>query len=986
MEDRLYIEDKDLSVKIGLIDSFLQKPEIKRNFFFIFTTSKEASQAYLYLRDTYPKLVYFPGYPLWGASRYQNPKSFVDERTSCLGQLALLEPPYFVITSCDAIGQYTLGPDTVRKNSLLLENKQDYDLEWLENFLKKLRFKKNALQVSEPGQYSIRGGIWDIFSPIYSDPLRVEFFGDTVESLRYFKVKDQKSFFCVEKSLITPCEEIILAHDAIRYESQKIYDSFISQKIDSAQRAMALEHFLETGRFHNFIYFEPLFRDKSLILDFINPDDFVLSFDEPVKCAEIYLDFLKEKKQDIQKDSIAKHPTFIWSEYFAEEKVLDFFSQIKKHFEVPENFSFELIKKNKPYSTPDRILNSLIEMGVGDYVVYEKNGIGRIAGIKNLSFDSYSEDFLVLEYDQNDKVYVPLDHMDLVKKSLLERLDKLKSPSWSEKKEKARQEIERIAASLVIYQAKRSLYRKERCLIDGEAYNSFIKDFPYQETTDQLAAIEDVERDLLLPTPMDRIIVGEVGYGKTEVAMRAAMATVLSHQQVLVLVPTTVLSYQHHKNFSARFEKQGVFVAQIHRMIKPKDQAKILKNFAMGTIDILIGTHRLLGPELAVKNLGLVVIDEEHRFGVAQKERLKELSLSTDLLTLTATPIPRTLHMGLLGLKEISFLREAPYERKPVQTFLCPFDKTLIKNAIFQEAARGGQVFFVHNRIEDMEKIANLLKALVSPLKVVWAHGQMEENKLEKILFDFMDHRFQVLVCTTIIESGIDIPNANTILINRADQMGLTQLYQLRGRVGRSHLQAYAYLITDHPDPERLEVFVSHGSAGSGLALAHEDLKQRGAGNLLGLEQSGHMDTIGYDLYLKMLTQEMRRLKGEEEKPIPTVKLQVSAFIPSFFVPLEKERLALYRKVICALTQEELLDLKGELIDRYGSIPPEGERFFDIQEIKNSMVAMGATSLLRKSQNLAELAFHDGRRISFQIHQDPTRELKARLRELSVDR
>jgi transcription-repair coupling factor (superfamily II helicase) len=544
-------------------------------------------------------------------------------------------------------------------------------------------------------------------------------------------------------------------------------------------------------------------------------------------------------------------------------------------------------------------------------------------------------------------------------------VDKLGGQVWEKRKSRIKSEIKDMAEQLLKVQAARELADAHRYNPPGDEYFKLEAEFPFEETEDQQKAIDDVFADLVGEKPMDRLICGDVGFGKTEVALRAAMRAVLEGDQVLVLVPTTVLCYQHYRTFMDRLSRHGVRVGQVNRFVDGKTTKANLDALARGDLDILVGTHRLLSKDIKPKRLGLLVIDEEQRFGVGHKEKLKELRANAHVMTLTATPIPRTLHMSMLGLRDISIIATPPQERLSVKTYIARFDESLIREAILNEVARGGQVFFLHNRVEDIEEMRLFIKSLVPGIDVRTAHGQMREHQLEEVIIDFMEQKFPVLVCTTIIESGIDMPNVNTLIVNRAENFGLAQLYQIRGRVGRSSMQAYAYFLTAAEDTltdeskKRLEVLSAHQELGAGFQIASHDLEIRGAGNLLGGEQSGKISEIGLEMYTDMLEAAIAELRGQKviEKIDTEIKLPVTAMIPGTYIEPENLRLQLYKSIFSATDEEELVRLKRETIDRFGAMPDPLTRLFKVATLKRGLSQAKMTSLAIGGRNFYELKF-----------------------------
>jgi transcription-repair coupling factor (superfamily II helicase) len=611
----------------------------------------------------------------------------------------------------------------------------------------------------------------------------------------------------------------------------------------------------------------------------------------------------------------------------------------------------------------ENIVNNLNELTIGSPVVHQEHGVGRYLGLQTLKFGGIAAEFLALEYANNDKLYVPVSSLHVIGRYTgmspeNAPLHKLGGDQWSKAKKKAMERIRDVAAELLEIHAKRAVKKGHAFTIADTDYQTFADAFPFEETPDQQSAIETILEDMASPQPMDRVICGDVGFGKTEVSMRAAFIAVQSGKQVAILVPTTLLAQQHYQNFRDRFADWPVRIEVTSRFISPRQQKEIAHDLEQGKIDIVIGTHKLLSPEIKYKALGLVVIDEEHRFGVRQKEHFKKLRNELDMLTLTATPIPRTLNMAMSGLRDISIIASPPPNRHAIKTFISEWIDSQVKEACLREIKRGGQVFFLHNDVKSMEKMASELRRLVPEARIEMAHGQMPERELERIMLDFYHQRFNLLLCSTIIESGIDIPSANTIVINRADKLGLAQLHQLRGRVGRSHHRAYAYFIVPPKSLmskdaiKRLEAVEASGDLGAGFMLSSHDMEIRGAGELLGDDQSGQIQEIGFTLYTELLERAVNALKSgkqpELEMPMDQgveVDLQTAALIPENYLPDVHARLVLYKRIASTETRDDLRELQIEMIDRFGLLPEPVKSLFSITEIKQQAEKLGVRKI-----------------------------------------
>jgi transcription-repair coupling factor (superfamily II helicase) len=594
-----------------------------------------------------------------------------------------------------------------------------------------------------------------------------------------------------------------------------------------------------------------------------------------------------------------------------------------------------------------QILASLAELKSGDFMVHIDHGIGLYRGLQHISIGAVAADFLLLEYAGSDKLYLPVDRLGLVQRYVGPEgsspgLDKLGGVGWEKSKGKARKNIEELAGELLEIYAKRQISEGFSFSPPDEMYREFEASFAWEETPDQLSAIQDVLADMQHSKPMDRLVCGDVGYGKTEVALRGAFKSALDGKQVGILVPTTILAQQHYETFHERLKEYPVTVEVLSRFRSPKEQKGILERLKKGNVDIIIGTHRLLQKDVLFKDLGLLIIDEEQRFGVKDKERLKAFRAVVDVMTLTATPIPRTLYMSMMGIRDLSIIDTPPVDRLAVKTFVSRFSEELIREAVMRELRRGGQIFFVHNRVQTIAKRAELLAQLVPEAKIAVGHGQMNEHELEKVMLGFMHGETNLLLCTTIIESGLDIPNANTLIVDHADKFGLSQLYQLRGRVGRSTQRGYAYLLIQSEGAistdarERLRILQDISELGAGFRIATHDMEIRGAGDMLGSRQSGTVTEIGFELYNQMLEETICRMRGEEmtERVEPEINLKVPAFIPEAYVKDAGQRLVIYKKLTQAECEEDVLEVQNEVMDRFGKYPLATSYLFEIMKLR----------------------------------------------------
>ncbi|WP_312101857.1 transcription-repair coupling factor [Lachnoclostridium sp.] len=629
-------------------------------------------------------------------------------------------------------------------------------------------------------------------------------------------------------------------------------------------------------------------------------------------------------------------------------------------------FGAEKKKRKKKPSYEGKQIQSFTDLNIGDYVVHENHGLGIYRGIEKIEVDKVSKDYIKLEYGGGGVLYILATGLDVIQKyagadARKPKLNKLNSVEWKNTKAKVKGAVKEIAKELVELYATRQAKAGHTFCEDTVWQKEFEEMFPYEETDDQLRAIDDTKRDMESKRIMDRLVCGDVGYGKTEIAIRAAFKAVSDGKQVVFLVPTTILAQQHYNTFSQRMMNFPISVDMLCRFKTPAQQKKTLERLKKGQLDILIGTHRVLSKDVQYKNLGLLIIDEEQRFGVTHKEKIKQMKGDIDVLTLTATPIPRTLHMSLVGIRDMSVLEEPPVDRLPIQTFVLEHNDEIIREAINRELARGGQVYYVHNRVNGLDEITNTIARLVPDANVAFAHGQMHEHQLEKIMFEFINGEIDVLVSTTIIETGLDISNVNTMIIDNADQLGLSQLYQLRGRVGRSNRTSYAFLMYKRDKllkevaEKRLQAIKEFTELGSGFKIAMRDLEIRGAGNLLGAQQSGHMEAVGYDLYCKMLNDAVKGLKGEisdEDSFDTSIDMDMDAFIPSTYIKNEMQKLDMYKRIAGIENEEEFMDMQEEMLDRFGDIPTSVNNLLNIALLKSMAHQVYVGNLVQKGTEI----------------------------------
>jgi transcription-repair coupling factor (superfamily II helicase) len=960
--------------------------------------------------------------------------------------------PFFMVAPVQALRQ-KLPPES-RLRDLLAYVIAGEELE-RQDFLRHLLeggYERRPV-VEERGEFSVRGGVIDLFPPLYAQPVRLEFWGDEVESIRLFDPASQRSQGSLEELTILPANEVVLDEAA---KERALSGRSRRQDPEFWQHVHEGRHFPRIERHLQEFYGHP-----QTMWDFLPEETVVVEWDplilgqelqqleeaaagEPVgwlddtpwqerrrRFATIFCPVLvwghPDQDQDItfqveKNDHLAAELTQVseeagrlipalaqrleeWrssgfhivlvslSRHRAErlacllgEEGLDAEFLARPVWEPGPRVDltvgeltggFRLLSeglivltedealglrpegRRRKTAPPPQELTSLADLTEGDFVVHLDHGIGIYRGLVKLTVGSEVNDFLELEYQGGDRLYLPVDRLNLVQKYLgvegvSPRVERLGGKSWERSKTRVKKAVEKIARELVELYALRRVLPGHHFSPPDQVYREFEATFEYEETPDQLQAIADTLGDMASEKPMDRLICGDVGYGKTEVAVRAAFKAAMDGKQVAVLVPTTVLAEQHYDTFRHRLAHSALELRVLSRFKTPAEQKRILAEVAQGKVDILIGTHRLLSKDVAFRDLGLAIIDEEQRFGVRQKERLKEWRRTVDVLTLTATPIPRTLQLSLTGLRELSLINTPPENRRAIRTYVCRPEAAVIQSAIRRELARSGQVFFVHNRVRSLGVWARHIQEMVPEARVAMAHGQMAEKELERVMVRFWHREIDVLVCTAIIEAGLDIPAANTIIINRAHTLGLAQLYQLRGRVGRSQAQAYAYLLV--PDEaalsceaqKRLKALMEFTELGSGFKIAMHDLQIRGAGNLLGQAQSGQVAEVGYELYLQLLESAIREYKGEaleEETPDPEIHLPLAAYLPEDYVPDVQQRLALYRRLSGRLDPAMVRELEEEFLDRFGPLPPEGRNLLEVVRAKHQLRQLGVKRL-----------------------------------------
>jgi len=829
----------------------------------------------------------------------------------------------------------------------------------LEHRLQEMGYRSVPLVV-EAGEYSRRGWIFDIYPSTCTMPLRLEFFGDEIESLKSFDVETQRSSGSVSLCSLLP------AHDPSRGmtpldladNTRQIFSDSIQDNENLPGDAIFFSRYPVEGLGHNAgllsIQGLGITPDERKMIDELPPKLHRLRGENKIRIiasSKGQADRLKQilSEGDVVAPIIGRSGVFTY-----EGNISITIGDLSSGLFFPgllllterelfgKKLDFRPIKKSRI----SKLLISLDDLRPGDFIVHKEHGIGQFHGLIRQSTEGIVEDLITIDYE-GGRLYVPLQGISRINKYHAEegvapKVDRLGGKTWQRTKERVREKIREMAEKLIALHAERKVRKGLSFSKDTELHREFDSFFPYEETPDQTKAVEDIKHDMESERPMDRLVCGDVGYGKTEVAMRAAFKAVYDGRQVAVLVPTTILCEQHFRTFQMRFSAFPVTIDYLSRFKSKKDQKETIHALSKGDIDIIIGTHSLLSNSITFYNLGLLIIDEEHRFGVRQKEKIKALKRGVDVLALTATPIPRTLSMAMSDIKEMSLIETPPEERLAVKSTVSIFNEDLIKRIIQQEIARNGQVFFVHNRIRDLEKLTRYLTELMPSARIACAHGQMAEKELERVMLLFYDHKIDVLVSTAIIGSGLDIPTANTIIINRADMMGLADLYQLRGRVGRSNIRAFAYFMIpgDRVIAEaaqmRLQAIQEMSYLGAGFRLALKDLEIRGAGNLLGTEQSGYIHAIGFDLYMEMLEKAVAELQGRkiEEEFDPSIRLRVNAFIPEDYIGDVTLRLSQYRRIASLKTEGAVRAFESELQDRFGTFPIEVRHLLHIMRLK----------------------------------------------------
>ncbi len=1011
----------------------------------------------------------------------------VQQRIRVLQKL-MEEEEVTIVTTMGGIMDHLLPPEVFQKQIETVESDSEFDMELWKKKLTAMGYERVG-QVEGSGQFAVRGGILDIFPLTEENPVRIELWGDEIDSIRSFDVESQRSIENLDRIRIYPAGEFIADDGRIKKglavlekEAKRLADQFFQErKTEESARLKAFaeevkQSLTQWKQMSVLDGLAPYFYDRMVSFAEYFPKEALVVLDEPNRLWEeaqaIEKEFRESMTNRLEKgyvlpgqmnllcesqmasEKLQKHrcmglcmleaagPQWHFAEHFSidvrsvntynnsfellvkdlqqwkkkgervillcasrtrakrlaedlrDHELRAFYSEdadrivqrgeimllygsAHRGYEYPlikflvisesDIFGKEKKKRKKIRHYEGKTIHSFSELSVGDYVVHENHGLGIYRGIEKIEVDKVTKDYMKVEYAGGSNLYVPATQLDVIQKyadsqAKRPKLNKLGTQEWGRTKTKVRSAVKNIAKDLVQLYAAR---QREEGFCYGEDtiwQKEFEETFPFDETDDQLEAIEAVKHDMESNKIMDRLICGDVGYGKTEVAIRAAFkAAGQESKQVVFLVPTTILAQQHYNNFVQRMKDYPVRVDLLCRFRTAAEQKKTLEDLKKGLVDIVIGTHRVLSKDVQFKDLGLLIIDEEQRFGVTHKEKIKKLRENIDVLTLTATPIPRTLHMSLVGIRDMSVLEEAPMERVPIQTYVMEYNEEMVREAISRELARGGQVYYVYNRVNTIVETANKIASLVPEARVAFAHGQMKERELEKIMYDFINGEIDVLVSTTIIETGLDISNVNTMIIHDADNLGLSQLYQLRGRVGRSNRTAYAFLMYRRNKmlrevaEKRLHAIREFTDLGSGFKIAMRDLEIRGAGNLLGAEQHGHMEAVGYDLYCKMLNESVKELKGEtqpEEEFDTVIDLDIDAFIPERYIKNEFQKLDVYKRIATIESEEEYDDMLEELMDRFGEPPKAVQNLLAVANLKAMAHRAWLTEIAQKGDQI----------------------------------
>ena len=1016
--------------------------ETKRPMVLVTYNEIQARKLYQDLKKLIKQTYFFPKKEITSYDYVAQSKEIEYKRIDVLNKMYLAKQqkePIIIVTTIEAVMQKMIAKDTLYQNVIDFKVGKTYLLDGIKEKLVGLGYERSDL-IENKGQFSIRGGIVDV-GLSEKIGVRIEFWGDEVDSIRFFQISSQRSTEMLKEITIFPAHELIVQDLS---EAVKNIQEKYPEEIEDIELIKNGDYISKINK-----YFNEFYENQASFLDYMS-DEYLLLLDEKSKINQRKTNIIEDnnkliaslvEKEKFVPEAIENISKFEYNfeekqiiyleqndsikniqKYYFETREINFYNlqldllladivtyqknkkkvvllagneisakklcdilkenQINYKYEQEaenvkpgeiivtiggfssgfENYDLNLIvislqnnfeepvKRKKKLSSTFKDSEKIVfaDLKPGDIVVHQTHGIGQFIGVNTITADGVTKDYIKIKYRNDDILYVPTNSLDSVRKYIgggdnsSLRLNKLGGKEWSATTSKVKKNLEAVAKDLIELYAKRQKIKGFSFSPDTPWQKQFEDSFPYTETDDQLRCIQDVKKDMEKPQPMDRLLCGDVGYGKTEVAIRAAFKAVMDQKQVAYLVPTTILANQQYEEFKTRMQEFAINVELLNRFKTKKEQDEIIKKLKLGEVDVVVGTHRLLSEDVNFKDLGLLIIDEEHRFGVKDKEKIKKLRTNIDVLTMTATPIPRTLHMSIVGVRDMSVIYEPPHNRKPVQTYVLEYDQEVITEAITKEIERDGQVFYLFNQVEGIEKKANEISMLVPEAKVGFAHGKMSGRELEEIMESFINHEINVLVCTTILESGIDIPNANTIIVENADRLGLAQLYQIRGRVGRSDKQAYAYitykrdkLLSEVAD-KRLKAIKEFTEFGSGFKIAMRDLEIRGAGSMLGEMQHGHMEQVGYDTYCKLLDEVIKEMQGIEvvEEQDVQIDLAVSSYIPDNFIENSSQKIEIYQNIALCRTEEELQNVIDEVIDRYGRLPKELENLIDIARIK----------------------------------------------------
>ena len=1016
--------------------------ETKRPMVLVTYNEIQARKLYQDLKKLIKQTYFFPKKEITSYDYVAQSKEIEYKRIDVLNKMYLAKQqkePIIIVTTIEAVMQKMIAKDTLYQNVIDFKVGKTYLLDGIKEKLVGLGYERSDL-IENKGQFSIRGGIVDV-GLSEKIGVRIEFWGDEVDSIRFFQISSQRSTEMLKEITIFPAHELIVQDLS---EAVKNIQEKYPEEIEDIELIKNGDYISKINK-----YFNEFYENQASFLDYMS-DEYLLLLDEKSKINQRKTNIVEDnnkliaslvEKEKFVPEAIENISKFEYNleekqiiyleqndsikniqKYYFETREINFYNlqldllladivtyqknkkkvvllagneisakklcdilkenQINYKYEREaenvkpgeiivtiggfssgfENYDLNLIvvslqnnfeepvKRKKKLSSTFKDSEKIVfaDLKPGDIVVHQTHGIGQFIGVNTITADGVTKDYIKIKYRNDDILYVPTNSLDSVRKYIgggdnaSPRLNKLGGKEWSATTSKVKKNLEAVAKDLIELYAKRQKIKGFSFSPDTPWQKQFEDSFPYTETDDQLRCIQDVKKDMEKPQPMDRLLCGDVGYGKTEVAIRAAFKAVMDQKQVAYLVPTTILANQQYEEFKTRMQEFAINVELLNRFKTKKEQDEIIKKLKLGEVDVVVGTHRLLSEDVNFKDLGLLIIDEEHRFGVKDKEKIKKLRTNIDVLTMTATPIPRTLHMSIVGVRDMSVIYEPPHNRKPVQTYVLEYDQEVITEAITKEIERDGQVFYLFNQVEGIEKKANEISMLVPEAKVGFAHGKMSGRELEEIMESFINQEINVLVCTTILESGIDIPNANTIIVENADRLGLAQLYQIRGRVGRSDKQAYAYvtykrdkLLSEVAD-KRLKAIKEFTEFGSGFKIAMRDLEIRGAGSMLGEMQHGHMEQVGYDTYCKLLDEVIKEMQGIEvvEEQDVQIDLAVSSYIPDNFIENSSQKIEIYQNIALCRTEEELQNVIDEVIDRYGRLPKELENLIDIARIK----------------------------------------------------